>query len=298
MANLKGLTGLYPDPQDTTDVMDEGVLEAKANDPNPEHGEYGSQSNGYQGTVPGESPFAGQSVYDGWDYADANEFAHVGGFRHPGYEQDETPDTHSSPYPRGIIQDGFASASNPAGLEIVAEQMQQVHSTSLGGAQMFNQHEPSGRETETHYTTDDYIAPNENVLSQSPDQLRSSFGHGASGNSGLGGGNADPDQGYGVLNTMEEFRAGHSIRRVQHDSAVFDYTNTHEETDVPFYGRHPIQQMPLDGPDSPYFDNGDIDGANVVWEGRIGDPSPYEQPPEVTIASHAPTAPDVYSWGW
>ena len=112
---------------------------------------------------------------------------------------------------------------------------------------------------------------------------------------GHGQGNADTTQGYGVLNSLPEFQMGHSIRRVQHDTAHFDFTNTHGEQDVPFQGRHPVQQMPLDGPDSPYFDNGSIDGANTPWEGRIGDPSPYVQPVEPTIGT-APDSSDVFAW--
>ena len=44
MPALQGLKGLYADPQDLTDYMDEGVLEARANPVVAEHGEYGSQA--------------------------------------------------------------------------------------------------------------------------------------------------------------------------------------------------------------------------------------------------------------
>jgi hypothetical protein len=176
-------------------------------------------------------------------------------------------------------------------------QMAEVHSEGFGGAQFYNQYQPSGREEETHYTTDDYVAPNDSNLAKvDQGQLKPGYGWN-SGGGNSGGSNADPDQGYGVVNTLEEFNAGHSIRRVQHDTVHFDYTNTHGEQNVPFMGRHPVEQMPLDGPDSPYFSQGDIDGANVVWEGRIGDPTPYEQPAEPTIApAPADYGADIYAW--
>ena len=293
MAALQGLKGLYPDPQDTTDFMDEGVLEAHSiGKPNADHQTYGSQSNGYSGTVPTASPFSGQEVYDGFDYQDSAEYGSLG-FRVPGSAIDQTPDTHRSPYPRGIIQPDW---SNPDAYAGVGEQMQQLHGPDFGGQRFYNGFSPVGRENPANYTTNDYIAPNENVLAETPGQLKAAGSHGQSGNSGLGGGNADTTQGYGVLNTYQEFNSGHSIRREQHDNMPMDWTNTHGEQNVPFWGRHPVEQMPLDGPDSPYFDAGNIDGANIVWEGRIGDPTPYEQPPEPTFGQPV-NAPDVYAWG-
>lgn len=291
MAALQGLNGLYSDPQDTGDIMDEGVLEAKANDPDPEHGSYGSQSDGYSGTIPASQPYGPSEVYDGWQ--DNHDFSGRG-YRITGEEIDKTPTTHASPYPRGIIQSGIASMSTPGGLEIVGEQMCELHGPDLGGPRFFNADDPAGHENPTHYTTDRYDAPNDNYLSSDvPGQLR---GAGSNGVGASGHGNADTTQGYGVLNSIPEFQMGHSIRRVQHDSVHFDYTNTHGEQNVPFPGRHPVQQMPLDGPDSPYFNAGSIDGANIVWEGRIGDPSPYMQSPEPTIGP-PPASNDVFAWG-
>jgi hypothetical protein len=295
MAPLQGLTGLSADPQDTTDTFDEGVLEARANPLATEHGQYGSQSVGYQGTVPSASPYSNIPVYDGYDPDDADQYG-GSAFRVYGQEIDQTPDTHRAPYPRGLIQ---VSNDNPDALAVVAEQMRELHGPDMGGPRLYNGFSPTGREEPTDYTTDRYDAPNENYLASAPGQLKGSYGHGSSGQSGLGGGNADTTQGYGVLNTLPEFQVGHSIRRVQHGRILtgFDYTNLHGEQDVPFYGRHPVQQMPLDGPDSPYFSGGSIDGANIVWEGRIGDPSPYVQAPEPDIAPSAPSGPDVFAWG-
>jgi hypothetical protein len=296
MPALQGLSGLYPDPQDTTDYMDEGVLEAKANALDVEHGSYGSSHDGYSGTIPTESPYSPMSVYDGFDPTAAMQYPHSGtrdiyAKQQPGQEYDVTPTTHSSPYARTGLST-IQSWDNPDGAALVGDQMQALHGPELGGVKFHVGTAPPGHEEVTHYTTERYDAPNENYLSSDvPGQLRGtgfSNGVGASGH-----GNADPTQGYGVLNTLPEFQMGHSIRREQHDSVHFDYTNTHGEQDVPFPGRHPIQQMPLNGPDSPYFEMGDIDGANVPWEGRIGDPSPYLQPAEPTIGN-SPSAQDYY----
>jgi hypothetical protein len=287
MAPLQGLQGLYADPQDTSDVMDEGVLEARAAPGTPVagHSEYGSQSDGYSGTIPTESPYSPMTVYDGWDREDTLAYGGIG-FPEPGSEIDKTPWTHESPYPRGIIQQSW---DNPNALAMYGEQQTQLHGPDLGGPKLYNAFSPVGREEITHYTTDDYVAPNENYLSSDvPGQLRGGTGHGV-------GGHADPTQGYGVLNTLEEFNSGHSIRRVQHDTVHFDFTNTHGEQSVPFPGRHPVQQMPLDGPDSPYFEMGDIDGGQVVWEGRIGYPTPYVQPEEPTVVAASPQ-PDVWAY--
>jgi hypothetical protein len=289
MAALQGLKGLYADPQDTTDVMDEGVLEAKANPIASDHSQYGSQSEGYGGTVPSQSAYNNLAVYDGYDAADAAEFPGKG-FNVPGDELDATPVTHVAPYPKGIQQ---ISWDTPDGATLANIQMQELHGEDFGGVALNVGHAPAGHEEIAHYTTDRYTAPNENVLSSDiADQLR---GSGDAGLTGTNGGNADTTQGYGQLNSLQEFQAGHSIRRVQHDTVHFDFTNTHGEQQVPFAGRHPVQQMPLDGPDSPYFDQGDIDGGNIPWEGRIGDPTPYEQPAEPTIVA-ATDETDVWAW--
>lgn len=295
MAPLQGLSGLYPDPQDTTDFMDEGVLEARAAPGTPvsDHSSYGSQYLGYSGTIPLESPFSPMPVYDGWD--GPNDFGGTG-FRVPGQEIDKTPTTHASPYPRGIIQQSWDS---PNALAVVGNQLNQLHGPELGGTRFMIGKSPGGHEEETHYTTDRYDAPNENYLAELTEgQLKTGWSNGnaSTGGGSRGGSNADVTQGYGELNSLPEFKMGHSIRRVQHDRMPWDFTNTHGEQNVPFMGRHPVEQMPLNGPDSPYFAAGDIDGANVVWEGRIGDPTPYQQPAEPSFAPvPAPTA-DVWAW--
>jgi hypothetical protein len=289
MPALQGLSGLYADPQDLADYMDEGVYEARAapGTPDAEHGEYGSQSYGYSGTVPGVSPFAAMGVYEG---GDSPEYGGTD-FRISGDVLDKTPDTHKAPYPRGILQQSWAS---PDELALAGIQQTELHQPDMGGPRAYNGHDPAGREEPSHYTTDRYDAPNENYLSPDvPGQLRGSYGRTGG---GYNSGTADVTQGYGKLNSLDEFQMGHSIRRVQHDTVHFDFTNTHGEQDVPFWGRHPVQQMPLDGPDSPYYAQGAIDGANIPWEGRIGDPSPYAQPPEPSFAAPS-NGPDVFAWG-
>lgn len=294
MAPLQGLRGLYPDPQDTTDVYDEGVLAAKANPLAQEHSQTGVQSYGYSGTVPTEAPFGAFAVYDGWSSADAAEYGQIGFAAH-GSPLDQTPVTHSSPYPRGIIQPSW---DNPGAYAEVGEQIRELHALDFGGVRQNVVYSPAGREEPAHYTTDRYTAPNQTYQAAVPGQIKTggAYGGGSAPAGGSGGGsNADTTQGYGQLNTLEEFQAGHSIRRVQHDRMPWDFTNTHGEQNVLFPGRHPIQQMPLNGPDSPYFEMGNIDGANVPWEGRISYPTPYMQPAEPAIVPANPTG-DVWAW--
>src|SRR5208282_2043783 len=161
MAALQGLSGLYADPQDSTDVMDEGVLEARAFTPSPEHGTYGSQSVGYQGQDPSASPYSDFPVYDGWDASYADDFT-ARGYAVAGEATDQTPDTHSAPYPRGIIQQSWEAPDN---LALAGAQQVQLHQPDLGGPTLYVMGATAGRETPSDYTTDRYDAPNENVLS-------------------------------------------------------------------------------------------------------------------------------------
>src|SRR6185437_4641850 len=152
MPALQGLGGLYSDPQDLTDYMDEGVLESKANTLNPEHGQYGDQHLGYSGTVPTESPYGPMAVYDGWSQDDTMQYGGTG-YPVPGEALDNTPVTHVSPYPRGIIQQSW---SDPNALAVYGDQLNELHGPDLGGVRLFNMHSPSGHEEDTNYTTDRY----------------------------------------------------------------------------------------------------------------------------------------------
>lgn len=290
MAKLGGLTGLYaPDPQDTSDVMDEGVLEAKANTLDADHSLYGSQSIGFSGIDPTAIPFAPQGTYDA-GFTDEYAEGDYGGAYDPG---DLTPTGHSAPWPRGIRQ---FSVDHQDRLADAGIQLSELHGTEFGGTNRMVLFSPAGHEEITDYTTDRYPAPNmSNQALLTEGQLK---GSGSWGGNGYGGGNADTVQGYGVLNPTEEFQMGHSIRRVQHDRMPWDFTNTHGEQDVPFMGRHPVQQMPLDGPDSPYYEQGSIEGGQMPWEARIGYPTPYEQPAEPTIvpAPEDTSGSDDFAW--
>lgn len=278
---LQGLQGMLPDPQIMDQTYDEGVLEAKANDPAAEHGEYGSQAIGYSGTVPLESPFANISVYDA---GFGDEYEGIQFYEPLQAGQDLTPTSHTAPYPRGIVQPDWG---NPDAYEMVGDQMVALHQPDAGGPGVYNRYQPSGREQAVNWTADRYDAPNQSVLQKLTGQMRMFFQGGTSGgkgnSSGAGGSAADVDQGYGVNNSMPEFATGHSIRNVQHDNMHFDYTNLHGEHGVPFPGKHPIQQAQFAGPDSPYYEMGMNQGGQVAWEGRIGYPTEYVQPPEVTV---------------
>jgi hypothetical protein len=292
MAPLAGLTGLYaPDPVDTGQYMDQGVLEARAQPLSEDHGSYGSQSPGIGGIDPSSSPyFSTQGTYDG---GASDEYGGTGS-PFPGKPQDRTPDTHGAPWPRGIRADSYESFT---GHTDAALQMTALHSQEFGGTARMVESSAVGHEEATNYTTERVAAPNETIQARlSEGQLRGAL---AAGGNGHQGGNADTVQGYGVLNTTEEFQAGHQIRRIQHDRMPWDFTATHGEQDVPFQGRHPVQQMPLDGPDSPFYEQGDISGANIPWEGRIGYPTVYQQPSQPTVIypdSNSGENSDVFAW--
>jgi len=289
VARLQGLQGLYqPDPQISGQYMDEGVLEAKANPLDSGHSEYGSQSLGFSGITPWEIPFAAMGTYDA---------GATGEYGSPDYGPtraagDQTPNSHTAPWPRGIRQMSWDNQDEMADAGI---QLEELHGENFGGPARMVLSSPVGHEETTDYTTDRYDAPNESW--QSPDVPGQLRGSGSWGGSGTTGGNADTVQGYGVLNPTPEFQMGHSIRRIQHDRMPWDYTNTHGEQDVPFWGRHPVQQMPMDGPDSPFYEQGSIEGGLIPWEGRIGYPTPYEQPAEPTIVQDTGSGSnDNYAW--
>lgn len=284
---LQGLTGMYGDPQDTVDLMDEGVLEAHANPLHPDHGSYGSQAYGYSGTVPLASPFAGTSYDGGMSGQDYTETF----YDSPGNPDDQTPTSHAAAYPRGIIQPSW----DAPGIDYLdGEAMREVHGADLGGPEFYVNSAIADNLAGTDWTVDRYESVADNILAKSnPDQLRST---GSMSQTGKGAGGADVDQGYGHANSLPEFASGHSIRYVQHDKMPQDYTNTHGEQDVPFWGKHPINQQPnWTGPDSPYFEMGDTDHAQIPWEGRIGDPSPYVQPAEPTVGPQL-TSEDVWAY--
>jgi hypothetical protein len=267
-APLSGLSGLYGnESSDPNQTFDEGVLEAHANTLDPEHGNTGSQG-------PGELPYGGTS------YGQDSRFT---GFT-PDYSMrgigglDQTPSSHANPYPRGIIQQSW---DEPDAVARAGAQTALLHGVDQGGPRANGGFNPAGRENPTDYTTDRYGAPNETDQALNvPGQIRGGL-------SAL-----DTAQGYGQLNSTDEFKRGHSIRRVQHDKMPMDYTNTHGGQDGPFLGRIPIAQARFDGPDSPYFAAGAIDQAQVMMRsGGASDPTPYQPPPDPTIAAGVPGTP-------
>lgn len=283
MAPLAGLTGISG--QDTpAQVTDEGVLEAHSIGAiDPGHAQYGSDVNeswpaayglGYQGSQYGVDVSQGQVPY----------------YDQPGRPLDSTPSTHQAPYPRGIIQPNLEQPGSYAETATdLAIQRDELHSQDLGGPGVTNRNSQTGKEIPSHYTTDRYDAPNQTMQAPIPGQIASTFGTGR--DTGPGG--------YGQLNSTDEFQRGHSIRRVQHDGMPWDRSLDYAPPQ-PFWGREIIQEATFDGPDSPYGQvMGDTStGQQVVWEGRIGNPTSYVQPPEPAI-NQAPsyTGGDVWAYG-
>lgn len=276
MAPLAGLGSLSSAPQET----DMGVLEA--------HGGPVDTTHGYYGDRLGDTwPSGYGSGYHGTSYGYEVDQGEWPDFNQPGAKQDQTPTTHESPYPRGIIQPDLET---PGSYALAAEQLRvqrsEVHSPDLGAPGYLNRNAPGGRQVPDHWTTDRYESPAETNLSASvPGQLRQ-------GSNGVG---LDVSQGYGRLNDTEEFQHGHSIRVIQHDSLAWDRSLTYAPPQ-PLYPRYPMTQATFDGPDSPYGVLGDTStGQQVVWEGRIGNPTAYQQPPEPAM-NQAVQSNDVWSW--
>jgi hypothetical protein len=277
MAPLAGLTGFNAQAPDATD---EGVLEAHGGPVDPSHGTYG------QDFVP-TWPAGYGSGYDGTQYGpdialDPRDYQAGAS----GHGADETPTAHASPYPRGIQQPDYVT---PGSYGLVAEQLalqrSQLHGASMGAVEVHNR-AVSGRESPVNYTVDRYSAPNQTGLASVPGQLRQ-------GNNGAG---RDTSQGYGALNSTQEFAEGHSIRIVQHDSAGFDNTLANSPP-RPFNVRWPQRQASFDGPDSPYGIYGDTTtGQQIPWEGHIGDPTAYVQPPETAVGQPAGQAQDTWAY--
>jgi hypothetical protein len=288
MAPLAGLSGLYGVENDATGVTDEGVLESHAapGTPDSAHATWGDSANqsypagygvGYHATAyPQELSTEDRQTGEFYDAA--------------GVEQDETPNVHSAPWPRGIIQDSYADAGM---LALASDQMNIPHGINQGGPRAYNQFSQVAREEPTNYTTDRYDAPNTNVLAENiPGQLRGS-GAGGGGQAGK-----DTSQGYGQLNSIDEFTKGHSIRRVQHDPLHFDYTALNGG-ERPFIPRMALGIQPtFDGPDSPYNEvQGGIDGSFLPdRQGGATFPTASVPIPDPTVAPSYTDTEDVWSW--
>lgn len=274
------LAGLQSFSAQGADVTDEGVLEAHGGPVDPSHGSYGQEfvpawpagyGTGYAGTQYGPDVNQDHGNYD----AGAS-----------GYGDNLTPTSHTAPYPRGIRQPDYVSPDSYATVaDALALQRSELHGQDLGAVEIHNR-AVSGRESPVNYTVDRYTAPNQNDLAAVPGQLRQ-------GNNGAG---RDTSQGYGQLNSTEEFQAGHSIRIVQHDSAIFDRT-LENSPPRPFNIRYPQQQATFDGPDSPYGIYGDTTtGQQIPWEGHIGDPTVYVQPLEPAVSQGTSNQADAWAY--
>jgi len=249
---------------------DAGILESHSiGDLNPEHGSYGSSEDetwpaafgtGYQGTT------YGPDIHQG-DMPPMNQ---------GGEPIDATPTAHSAPYTRGISQPNLEEpGSYRDSADEVTRQRNALHGLDYGGPRFYNKRAPGGREEPVNYTVDRYDAPNTNDLAQIPGQLK--------GGSVGGGMGKDTTQGYGHLNSTEEFTRGHSIRIVQHDTVHFDHTLSNSPP-RPF-NAHVINTGNSFNVDGPYGEvAGDTStGQQIPWEGRIGNPTTYQQPSQPTV---------------
>lgn len=286
MGALQGLTGL----DKPTSFMDTGVLEAHAN--------IGGTDSSH--AVVGDSseqvwPAGYGTAYYGTTYGYEVSQGDMPNYNEGGQSLDDTPSTHISPYPRGIIQPNLEEpGSYASAAAALAEQQLILHGNELGGSIVNNRRSPAGREEEIDITVDRYDAPNTNVLATNiPGQLRSVAAGGGGVNTG---GKSDTTQGYGQLNETEEFQRGHSIRIVQHNTLHWD-RSLDNGGKTPFWGRKAIGEARF-GNDSQYGEiAGDTStGQQVVWEGRIGFPTTYQQPAEPTVINNPVSESDVWAY--
>lgn len=296
MPALPGLRSLY----DTMDrepagSIDEGALQAyQQGAPDERHADPGDTSGqtwpggyglGYRG-----QPTYGEAPEKITDYDPLPSF-----YPGPGI-LDETPSSHGGLWPRPMAT--AYSTVNPDQYAYVTEQMAVLHGKEEGGSYVLNRDAPGGREALVDITVDRYEAPNQNVLQKTIGHLRGILGGVGAPGGGSHLGQADVTQGYGQLNSLPEFQAGHSIRIVQHDKMPMDYTALHGDEGT-WLGKHPSgTERRFDGPDSPYGAMGD--GQGLQRAGRattLGYPTQYESPSAPTVLpSRRPTT-DVWAYG-
>jgi len=293
MPGLSGLAGLYQSEDlSPSGTIDEGALEARANPVRNEHGKTGDTS--------GEAWPAGYGL--GWGgqgtYYEGDSDTSNSEYDYPGVNYsappisddglDDTPTTHKGLWP--VPMATSYSTVNPDDFANVNPQLGILHGSDQGGVRAYVASGLAGLEYSTDYTTDRYDAPNDTALSANiPGQLKQAAG---------GRGSADATQGYGSLNSVPEFQAGHSIRRVQHDSTMFDYTNLHGEEGV-WLGKHAISEHQFDGPDSPYSVYGDS-STGVQRAGNastLGYPTVMASPPSPTVTNDVPGQ-DVWAYAY
>ena len=295
-AALAGLTDLYGQlDRQPAGTVDEGAYQLLDQQvPSDAHSLPGDTSGQ---TWPGGYGlgYSGQSVYTDssgvlTDYVPVPYTVHG-----PPGEVDETPSSHAGLWPRPEATE--ISTLTPDTLWVVGEQSRLLHGLDYGGPAVFSSDSPGGHEEPVNLTTDRYEAPNENHLLKAVGHLRSLIG-GIGGNAGGGHlGAADVDQGYGELNTLPEFQAGHSIRYVQHDTLHFDHTGLKTPEEGVWLGRHPSgTQQSFDGPDSPYSVQGQTTTGVFRPEVR-GFPTEFAATPAPTVLPALAAGPDVFAWG-
>jgi hypothetical protein len=246
-APLGGMTGLY------------GPVDQP-------HGTTGRDASNWGGPVdrrhaiPGESSH--ERPYGGTRYPREEDLAGEPGTGEapPGFVLDRTPTVHSAPYPALPYGEQLDA-------QVAAEQMRQLHGLDLGGPA----HEHY-RGVQYPVTVDSarHDSPFESGLASPPGQLRSG---------------KDLDQGYGQPNGYG-FNLGRQFRRWFQDAVPRD-RSTLNAGERPFYGRHPQWQARFDGDDSPYGGAGDTSIDMAMRATPVGSPSPYEQPPNPTVAAQS-----------
>jgi hypothetical protein len=282
MGRLQGLTGLYGPPADPNltagGTIDEGAYQAydqslQYKDAHGTPGDTANQQAAYGGA------YSGQGTYGVNESGQITDFNDIPGYyvlRDPEAPLDETPSSHGGMYPRPMALAVMAQS----GLDVVGDQARALHGTDQGGPRALLGRAPGGHEQNTAWSADRFDAPNQNALAHEVSgQLKAGNGP---------RGMADPDQGYGELNSLPEFQAGHSIRNVQHDSMPWDRSLTgpggEEGT---WLGRWASGTGPsFDGPDSPYGAAGNSQDL-MVAEVR-GYPTAYAQPVPPTVLPVAP----------
>lgn len=302
MPALSGLTGLYGD-LDTAPAgsVDEGAYQTyEQGTPDARHKKSGDTSGQEWPAGFGEG-FNGQATYADNDSALVAEWATVAGLDNFDDNTDQgaidrTPSTHGGAWPRALAEE--FSTIYPDRAAVYGEQARLLHGSDQGGVAAFVGGAPAGMEEPVNISSDRYEAPNENGLAKLTGAQRATgYPGGGSGGGGQHLGQADVDQGYGELNTLPEFQAGHSIRYVQHDPLHFDFTGIGDAQEGVWYGKHPVgTAQSFDGPDSPFGAEGDVHRGQMRPEIR-GFPTEYQNTASPTVLPDSPVAVDVWASG-
>jgi hypothetical protein len=249
VAGIQGLSGLYGPAQNVAYGETGRPADNWGGPVDKRHGKPGDASRAAPGASP-VSPYAPE-IHRG----DPT----VGGPL-PGLTRQNTPDVHSSPYPRGMTQD----------LLVAAQQMRDLHGEHLGGDDLTFL-TPNGLPYDQHLSANGGLftdSPNNSGLADKiPGQLRS----GDNGN--------DVDQGFGTKNGYG-FEFGRLMKRWFSDPVPTDYTGT-SGGERPFLGHHRVWQNRLDN-NSQFGAAGDISVRMQMSDTPTGEPTPWEQPANPT----------------